>query len=53
MTIKKLPEIIHKMFESMSTQIPTYQSSAIDWNISAGNVAVCIIDDEGNIYGKI
>ena len=53
MTTKKLQEVINKMLESISAQIPTYRNSAIDWNISAGNVAVCLIDDAGNIYGKI
>jgi glc operon protein GlcG len=53
MTNEKLQQIISKMFESMSAQIPTYRSSEIDWNISEGNVAACIIDDAGNIYGKI
>ena len=53
MTNEKLQQIINKMFESMSAQIPTYKTSEIDWSISAGNVAVCIIDDAGNIYGKI
>lgn len=53
MTAKKLQEVINKMLDSISGQIPSFQNSAIDWNISAGNVAVCIIDDAGNIYGKI
>lgn len=53
MTTKRLQEVIHIMFQKMSDQIPSFQNSAIDWNISAGNVAVCIIDDAGNIYGKI
>ena len=53
MTNEKLQQIINKMFESMSAQIPTYKTSEINWSISDGNVAVCIIDDGGNIYGKI
>jgi uncharacterized protein GlcG (DUF336 family) len=53
MTNDKLQQIINKMFESMSAQIPTYKTSELDWNISDGNVSVCIIDDGGNIYGKI
>ena len=53
MTQEKLLQVINKMMESMSTQIPAYEKSEIDWSISAGNVAVCIIDDAGNIYGKI
>ena len=53
MTNEKLQLIINKMFESISAQIPSYKNSEADWNISQGNVAVCIIDDAGNIYGKI
>jgi uncharacterized protein GlcG (DUF336 family) len=53
MTNENLQRIINKMFENISAQIPTYKTSDADWNISAGNVAVCIIDDAGNIYGKI
>ena len=53
MTNKKLQQAINKMFESISAQIPSYKTSEADWSISQGNVAVCIIDDAGNIYGKI
>ncbi|HEY8659714.1 MAG TPA: hypothetical protein VIL78_11795 [Hanamia sp.] len=53
MTNEKLQQIINKMFESITAQIPAYKTSEADWNISGGNVAVCIIDDAGNIYGKI
>ena len=53
MTNEKLQQIINKMFESISAQVPTFKTSEPDWKISAGNVAVCIIDDAGNIYGKI
>jgi len=53
MTTGKLQQLINTMFDSISVQIPTFKNSEPDWNISAGNVAVCIIDDAGNIYGKI
>ncbi len=53
MTNDKLQQVINKMFESISVQIPAYENSEWDWSISAGNVSVCIIDDAGNIYGKI
>jgi uncharacterized protein GlcG (DUF336 family) len=48
-----LQQVINRMMESMTAQIPAFKNSAPDWNISDGNVAVCIIDDAGNIYGKI
>lgn len=53
MTIQNLKEVIDRMFESMDIQIPPYKESPDDWNISDGNTAVCLIDDAGNIYGKI
>ncbi len=53
MTNQELQQIISKMLESINAQIPSYKSSEQDWKISSGNVAVCIIDDEGRIYGKI
>lgn len=53
MTNETLQQIINKILENISAQIPTYKTSEADWNISAGNVAVCMIDDKGNIYGRI
>ena len=53
MSNEKLQEVINKLFDSLSAQIPAYKSSEADWRISEGNVAVCLIDDAGNIYGKI
>ncbi|CAH0996543.1 hypothetical protein EMA8858_02675 [Emticicia aquatica] len=53
MTNQQLQQVINRMFESISAQILTYKDSPADWNISDGNVAVCIIDETGNIYGKI
>lgn len=41
------------MFESITAQIPYYKDSPADWSISEGNVSVCIMDEKGNIYGKI
>ena len=53
MTHSTLQSVINKMFESITRQIPYYKDSAADWSISEGNVAVCIMDEAGNIYGKI
>lgn len=53
MSNEKLQEVINKMLDSLSAQIPTYKNSDVDWRISDGNVAVCLIDDTGRIYGKI
>lgn len=53
MTPLELQLLIHKIIDNLSELVPTYKESAIDWNITQGNVAVCIIDEAGNIYGKI
>ena len=53
MTYEKLQQVINKMIDSMSAQIPAFKDSPADWTSSEGNVAVCIIDDNGNVYGKI
>ena len=53
MTSEKLQQLINRMFENISARIPSFKNSEADWNISQGNVAVCIIDDPGNVYGKI
>lgn len=53
MTPDVLQKIINKMMDSISAQIPAYNNSAADWQISQGNVAVCMIDDAGTIHGKI
>jgi glc operon protein GlcG len=53
MSSEILQKVINKIFESITNQIPNYKNSEADWSISQGNVAVCIIDNAGNIYGKI
>jgi uncharacterized protein GlcG (DUF336 family) len=53
MTQEKLQTVVNKMLDSMSAQVPTYKDSPADWASCEGNVAVCIIDDKGNVYGRI
>jgi len=53
MTPQQLRQSIHKIIDNLTELIPTYKESKIDWIITEGNVAVCIIDDAGNVYGKI
>ena len=53
MTKEKLQQIIFQIIDHIATQIPGYKTSQNDWSNSDGHVALCIIDDEGNIYGKI
>lgn len=44
---------IEKLFAAIDSLIPSYMENPIDKSISNGNVAVCIIDDSGQIYGKL
>lgn len=53
MNQEELDEVINRIFESIDKQVPAYKNSPADWNISGGNVAVCIITDQGRIYGKM
>ncbi|WP_460935590.1 hypothetical protein [Spirosoma humi] len=40
MSNETLQAVINKLIDSISAQIPAYQSSDVDWQISDGNVAV-------------
>jgi glc operon protein GlcG len=53
MTDSELRVAINNMLESLSAQVPTFRASEADWKNCQGNVAACIIDKEGNVYGKI
>lgn len=53
MNNQALTTIINKMFDAIEKLIPTYLENPIDQRIANGNVAVCIIDEEGQVYGKM
>ncbi|RZK58793.1 MAG: hypothetical protein EOO91_07210 [Pedobacter sp.] len=44
---------IHQLFKAIEQMIPVYLKNPKDQCISNGNLAVCIIDEDGNIYGKM
>lgn len=48
-----LEKLINALFEALKPEIAAYHNSPEDWNISDGNVAICIITEEGKIYGKV
>ncbi len=48
-----LEKLINTVFEALKPEIASYRNSPEDWNISDGNVAICIITEEGKIYGKV
>ncbi len=46
-------DIINGMFDAIEKHIPHYLINPDDKNIANGNVAVCIIDDQGRVYGRM
>lgn len=44
---------IGKLVEEIGRLIPDYVSDPADGSISNGNVAVCIIDEAGDVYGRL
>lgn len=45
--------LINRIFDAIETLIPEYMEDPADRNISNGNVAACIIDDQGQVHGKM
>lgn len=50
---KELTQLIENLFSAIEKRFPAYLSNPIDINISKGNSAVCVIDHDGNVYGKL
>ncbi|HXB33837.1 MAG TPA: heme-binding protein [Puia sp.] len=49
----KLVAIISKMFAEIERLIPVYMQNAEDKAIAGGNVAICIIDENGMVHGRM
>ena len=50
---KDLKTSIDKILDGIANLVPVYLENEEERIKANGNVAVCLIDDEGNIYGKI
>ena len=50
---KQLQVVIDNIFSSIEALIPFYMEITEEKGISNGNLAVCIIDDDGLVYGKM
>jgi glc operon protein GlcG len=48
-----LVALLENVFKEIASQIPSFQNSPEDWNISQGNVAMCVITESGKVYGKL
>lgn len=44
---------IEKIIEAAESLISEYMTNPADKNITNGNVALCIIDENGQVYGKL
>ena len=53
METNNLNQIIEKIIDAVTNLVPKYMQDPIDSKISDGNVAVCIVDEQGNVYGKL
>ncbi len=45
--------IVNTIFVAIEKLIPVYMQVPEDKNISNGNVAVCIIDEDGTVFGRM
>ena len=50
---QKLQAIIDQMFAEIENLIPVYMQNLEDKNIADGNVAVCIIAENGVVFGRM
>ena len=53
MAITKLGSIISRIIDEAEKFIPFYMENELDKQIANGNVAICIIDSDGVVYGKM
>ncbi|MGD0337353.1 MAG: heme-binding protein [Bacteroidota bacterium] len=44
---------IEKLLDAIEKRIPSYMANPSDANIANGNLAVCIIDSDGYVYGRL
>ena len=45
--------MVNKVFSAIEIMIPEYMQIPEDKSISNGNLAACIIDEQGNVHGKM
>ena len=50
---KEIVTVIEKLLSAIEELVPIYMAIPEDLEISKGTVSVCIIDETGQIYGKV
>ena len=48
-----LEKLIGEVLIELENLVPGYENSSEDWRISKGNVAVCIVTEDGRVFGKV
>ncbi|HUI64463.1 MAG TPA: hypothetical protein VL126_06465 [Bacteroidota bacterium] len=52
MPLKPVAAVVGELIAALDRLVPSYLSNPLDAS-SGGNVAVCVIDADGNMYGRI
>ncbi|HSU49501.1 MAG TPA: hypothetical protein VLJ41_02885 [Segetibacter sp.] len=50
---KELESVVRRIIDEAEKLIPNYMENEEDRRIANGNVSVCIIDDQGVVYGRM
>ncbi|MCJ7468155.1 MAG: hypothetical protein MUO53_15865 [Maribacter sp.] len=53
MEARDINQTIDQIIREIEILIPAFKGSPEDWSISEGNTALCIITEDGKIYGKV
>ena len=53
MALKERTAIIAEIIERVEQLVPFYMENEEDRKKAKGGIAICIIDDEGSVYGKM
>jgi uncharacterized protein GlcG (DUF336 family) len=53
MNTNEMDAVINRLFHAIENLIPFYMEDGADKSISNGNVAACVIDDKGVVYGRM
>ncbi|MDD4992781.1 MAG: heme-binding protein [Paludibacter sp.] len=53
MTKINIKTCVQELMDEITKILPIYMQNPVDSQMNNGNVSICIIDDAGNIYGKM